>query len=104
MAKASSKIRNLDSLEKEIWRLKLEAKNTADKIENNFEYLQHNYGSMTMNSIFSRSSSKGESVKEKIFTSFWENEKVQAGINKIVDHLADKTAEGIESLLNKIMK
>ena len=107
MAKASTKIRNLDTLEKEIYRLRLEAKNTSEKLENNLDYLQHNYASMTMNSIFSRGSSKnsgGEGVKEKIFTSFWENEKVQKGINRIVDHLADKTVEGIESILDKILK
>ena len=106
MAKAASKIRNLDVLEKEIYRLRLEAKNTAEKLENNLDYLQHNYGSMTMNSIFSRSTkgSGKENVKLRIFSSFWENEKVQNGINRIVDHLADKTAEGIENLLDKILK
>ncbi len=106
MAKTSSKIKNLDTLEKEIYRLRLEAKNTEEKLENNLDYLQRNYASMTMNSIFSRSSSKEsgkERIKEKLFNSIWENERIHEGINKIIGHLADRASEGIENLIDKIL-
>jgi len=93
---------NLDTLEKEIYRLQLKAKNTKDKLNDNFDYLQDHYTSMTMNSVFNRSSSRKEKMKEKIISFIWENEKIQDGLDQIIDRLTDKTSEGIESLLNKI--
>jgi hypothetical protein len=103
MKKSKQKIKNLDALEKEIYRLRLEAKVTAGKLEENFDRFQQHYGKMAMNSIFNSASAGKEKVKEKIFSSIWENEKVQNGINKIVDHLADKAADGINSLVDKIL-
>ncbi len=108
MAKASSHIKSLDSLEKEIYRLRLEAKKAEEKLGANLDFLQHNYASMTMNSIFDRSSSGKEpgkeKLKEKLFDSIWENERVHHGINKIIGHLADKAAEGIESLIDRVLQ
>jgi hypothetical protein len=98
-----TKIKNLDTLEKEIYRLRLDAKNTEEKLEENLDHFQKHYASMTMNSIFNRSSSGKERIKEKLFNSIWENEKIHDGINKIVGHLADRAAEGIENLVDKIL-
>jgi len=103
MANTSSKIKNLDTLEKEIYRLQLEAKNKKERLEENLDYFQKHYASMTVNSIFNRSSSGKEKVKEKFFSSIWENEKIQNGVNKIISHLADRAAEGIENLVDKIL-
>ncbi len=103
MAKAFSKIKNLATLEKEIYRLQLEAKNRKEKLEENLDYFHKHYASMTINSIFNRSSSGKERVKEKFFSSIWENEKIQNGINKIITHLADRAADGIENLVDKIL-
>lgn len=103
MTRSKQKIKNLDSLEKEIYRLQLEARNTAGKLEKNFDHFQQHYGSMTMNSFFSGASKGKEKIKEKLFSSVWENEKVQNGVNKIIDHLADKAAEGISNLVDKIL-
>jgi hypothetical protein len=100
------RIKNLDSLEKEILRLQLEARSKADKLEKNFDHFRENYASMTMNMIFNRSCRKEagkEKLKEKLFNSIWGNEKVHNGIDRICGHLADKAAGGIESLLNKIL-
>ena len=92
-------IHNLGTLEKEIYRLRLKAKTTADKLNENFEYLQDHYSSMTMNSILNRScdhkENHKEKLKEKIINFIWKNEKVHDGVNKVIDHLADKTSEGI---------
>lgn len=106
MAARKNKIKNLDTLEKEIFRLRLEAKNKADKLEKNFDHLRNNYASMTMNTVFNRAWRKEtpkETLKEKLFGAFWENEKVNNGLNKILNYLAEKTADGIESLLDKIL-
>ena len=68
-------IHNLDTLEKEIYRLQLKTKNTAEKLNDNLEYLQDHYASMTMNSILNRSCNYKEKLKEKIINFIWKNEK-----------------------------
>ena len=98
----ATKIKNLDTLEKEIYRLQLEARNHKDKLEENLEYLQKHYASMAMNSFFKKNSSTKEKVKEKILNTIWENEKVRTGIDKIVDYITEKATDGVEALLNKI--
>ena len=94
-------IYNLDTLEKKIYHLQLKAKNTEDKLNDNLEYLQDHYSSMTMNSIVNRSCHHKEKLKEKIINFIWKNEKVHDGVNKVIDHLADKTSEGMEGLSDK---
>lgn len=96
------KYHNLDTLEKEIYRLQLEAKNKREKLNSNFEHLRDHYTSMTMNSVFNHSADRKEKLKEKIINSIWENEKIQEGLDQIIERLADKTSDGIENLLNKI--
>src|ERR1043166_6890454 len=98
----AAKIKNIDTLEKEIYRLQLEARNYKDKLEENLEYLQKHYASMAMNSFFKKNSSAKEKVKEKILNSIWENEKVRTGIDKIVDYVTEKATDGVENLLDKI--
>jgi len=102
----SNKIRNLDTLEKEIYRLRLEAKNYENKLEESMDHLQKNYASMAINSVFRRPPEKDqgkERIKEKIFSSIWENERIRNGIDKIIGHLADKASEGIENLIDKVL-
>lgn len=102
----ATKIKNLDTLEKEIYRLRLEAKNYESKLEDNLDHLQKNYASMAINSVFSRPAAKEsgkERIKEKIFSSIWDNEKIRNGISKIIGHLADRASEGIENLIDKIL-
>jgi len=100
----ATKIKNTDTLEKEIYRLRLEAKDRKDKLEKNLDWLQKHYASMMMNSFFNRSSSAKEKVKEKIFSSIWENEKIQTGVDKLAGYFAEKASDGLESLLDKLFK
>ena len=93
---------NLDTLEKEIYRLQLKANNTRNKLNDNLEYLQDHYTSMTVNSVLNRSSCRKEKMKEKVISLIWENEKIQDGLDQIIERLADKTSDGIENLLSKI--
>jgi hypothetical protein len=94
-------IHNLDSLEREIYRLRLEAKNMEQQLDKNLSYLQKHYSSMTLHSIFQQKEPK-ELLKEKILHSVWENEKLQQALGKIVDHLVDKTVEGAETVFDKV--
>lgn len=100
--KKAKNIHNLDSLEKEIYRLKLEAKNIEGKLEQNFEHLQDNYYSMTMNSFFKKSERHHE-AKSGFFDSFFKSESFNAAIHKATDHIASRAAESIEDLVDKII-
>ncbi|HEY6504802.1 MAG TPA: hypothetical protein VIZ28_12555 [Chitinophagaceae bacterium] len=101
--KRTRKIHNLDTLEKEIYRLQLEAKNTEEKLDRNFDHLRDNYSSMFMNSFFSSRRNKEEG-RSSFFDSFFKNENFTAAINKVTDHIANRAAEGIENLVDKIFQ
>ena len=98
--KKSKNIYNLDSLQREIYRLKLEAKRMEEKFDSNIEDLQENYASMAMNSIFHKCRHK-ENGKSNFFDSFFENYGFHA-MNKIGDRIVEKAAEGIEGLIGKL--
>lgn len=94
-------IHNLDTLEKEIYRLKLEARNIEAKLENNFDYLQQNYSSIFMNSFSSKKKQEREK-KNDFFDSLFKNENFYSAINKVTEHIANRAADGIDSLIDKI--
>jgi hypothetical protein len=99
--KKAMNIHNLDSLEREIYRLKLEAKNIEEKLDQNLEHLHGNFSSIAMNSFFHEKKNK-EEEKDYIFGSFLKNEKLNAFVNKITDHITERAEEGIDKLIDKI--
>lgn len=101
--KKAKNIHNLDTLEREIYRLKLEARNIEEKLDNNLEHLQENYFSMTMNSIF-RDKKQHDGEKTGFFESFFKSEAFAAALNKITESIASRTASGIENLVEKIFR
>ena len=97
------RIRTLDHLENEIYRQKLKSKSLENKMDENFEYLQHNYGSMFRNSIF-KSDSTGESFAGTAFRNIMGNERVQDAFAKIANPLVERAAEWIDNFLGKMGK
>lgn len=100
----ASKIHSLDTLEKEIYRLKLYSRKLEDRMDNNLDYLKDNYGRMAKNSIFSRKDGVKETITEGITGSFLKNERLQQAIDKIVNHLVDKATDGIDTLVEKLFQ
>jgi hypothetical protein len=99
--KKAKNIHNFDTLEREIYRLKLEAKNIEEKLDRNLDHLQENYFSMTMNSVFGKSRQHDE-TRGGFFDSFFKNESFNAAINRMTGIIADKAAAGIEILIDKL--
>jgi len=97
----SKDIHNLDSLEKEIYRLKLEAKIIEEKLDHNLEHLQVNFPSMAMNSFFSQRKKKGEE-NDGLFGSFLKNEGLNSVADKITAHIASRAADSIDKLIDKL--
>ncbi len=90
------KINSINSLELEMEKMRLRMRSIENKLDDNLNGLQDNYGMMALNSVL------GKEKKAKIH-SFWakmadkllENPKLHNNIGKWVDRLADKLAAGI---------
>lgn len=97
--KEKKNIRNLDTLDGEIYRLKLETKNIEQKLDKNLDYLQDNYWRMTMNSLFCKDDNN---TKED---GFWKNvfkhDGVNETINTIAGNIADKASENLHGWMSK---
>ena len=99
--KKERNIHNLDSLEKEIHLLQLEAKQIAEKLDHNFDHLHENLVSMAMNSFFCSKKSKSHD-KENLFTELLNNDKMNSVIGKVTDRMAERAANGIDKLVDKV--
>ncbi|MFI5129146.1 MAG: hypothetical protein ACHQFX_04115 [Chitinophagales bacterium] len=99
--KKAKNIHSLDSLEREIYRLKLEVKSIEDRMDYNFEHLKENFSSMTMNSFSTKRKNK-EDGKDSLFGSFLKNEKLNSFADKITHHIASRAADGIDKLIDKM--
>ena len=90
-------IRNLESLEREIYRLGLETGKMEIEMEKRFEYLQDNFSSILMNSFFRKRSKD----KENGQSSFWKSDKVNFIFEKVSDHVADRVAGVVNNLFDR---
>jgi hypothetical protein len=99
--KKVKKINTLDKLESEIYRLKLEAKNTEDKLEDNFLHFRNNFSSLLSNSLFCKKASH-ENGKENFFESVLNNERINTVLTRITDRLTNHAAAGFESLIDRL--
>ena len=100
MAKARN-IRNLASLDREIYRLQLQARKLEDKLGNNLEYFQENSSSLFMNSFFgNRHGEKGK--KNGHSFAFWKNEMINFFFEKFSENIAGKLADGVNKMFDRI--
>lgn len=96
-------IHNLDTLEKEILRLRLKAKTLEQEIGKNMDYLQDNYADMLLHSF--TKTKKGQAYeKYTVLDSLLKNERLNATLNTLTQHIADKASEHIENLVDKLFK
>lgn len=102
MAKAFASIHSLDSLDREIYHLQLEARKLEDRMDSQLDYLQNNYGKLLRRSLFNKAASAtehSESIPGQILHGFVQNEKVQGTLNKLMDLLAGKVTEWVDKHL-----
>jgi hypothetical protein len=93
-------IRNLDTLEREMYRLRLESKKKEDQLEENFDHLRENFASLFMNSICTKKKNK-EEENHSIFEPVFKNAAVNAVVTRLSGHIAGKAIEGINGLIDK---
>lgn len=104
MSRYSEKINTLDKLEKKIAHLKARSKKLERQLEENFDYLQDNYGSMVKSSIFTKTSSAAENFAGFLMQSLVNQHPLQEALGKVIDHFAAKAASWIESFMNRASK
>jgi hypothetical protein len=93
-------IKNLESLEREIYRLQGKTRKMEDKLGDNFDYLQDNFSSLFMNSFFrGRSKDKGKENGES--SSFFKN-KAGYFFEEVSDHIAGKVANAVNNLVDRM--
>ena len=98
--KRSSHINNIDTLEREIYRLKLEARNIEDKLDESLDHLQQNYLSMAMSSAFCKKESKKDG-ENGFWKSFAKNEGFTSAVDSIAGVIAAKAVQGLGDWINK---
>ncbi len=102
----TGKISNLDTLEKEIYRLKLRQKEIEHNLDKNIMGLKKNAGSLVLNAIL------GVGLASTIASpaGFWnalvmrvlQSPKLQDGLGKLVDNVTEKLGDGIDKVASKI--
>ena len=97
------KVHSLESLDKEINRLRQKAKNLEAKMDDNFSYLQEHSSALMINTLLSGFIIKNkESVSGSIFNFLLQSERFQKTLGKLSEVAVDKVANVIDTLINKI--
>ena len=99
------KIRSMESLDNEIYRLAKRREEIEQDLDNNMMGLWNNAGSMAWNSLM-----KTGLVQAVISGNFWtgmasrlfKSKKLQDGVGKLVDNLTDKIGDGINKVASKL--
>ena len=102
----TGKIKNLDSLEKEIYRLKLRQKELEHSLDKNIMGLKKNAGSMALNSIMgsglASTISSPAGFWDALLTRILQSKKIQDGVWKLVDNVSEKIGDGIDKVASKL--
>jgi len=100
-----AKITSVESLDREINRLQVKAKDLEGKLDESLDYLQDNYSSMIMNSVLGNATGglKG-GITGTILSVVLSNDKLANAFSKIVNDLLNKAANGIDRLAEKMTK
>lgn len=97
----SSTYKDLDSLEREIRKLKVKAKRLEQQMDENLDYLQENYTGMLFNSVLPLKSKK-QGWASGIVRVLTGNPRLQQSLGRLADFVAEKAVEGLDSLYSRL--
>jgi hypothetical protein len=101
MSTPIKKINSLQSLEKQIRRLKADTKRMEAQMDDNFAYLQENYVSLALNSVLpEKTTYKG--IPATIVSLFLEHDRFRNTVIKLAEQLIDKASDGIDFISEKL--
>jgi hypothetical protein len=101
MTKQTNTITDLQTLDQEILRLRLRAKELEVKIDDSLDYLQDHYSTMAMKSVLPFFSQKS-GFAGSILQIFLQNDRIRDNLGKLAVFLLDKFSDGLEYLTNKL--
>ncbi len=96
--------RSLDSLEEEIRLLRQKARQLEERIDANFTYFQEHSGSLFIRSLLPRKIEGETLTGSRLLDTFLQNERLQKILIRLADRLAGKLGDGINSLVNRVLK
>lgn len=99
--KSYQKIHNIDSLEREIRLLDLKSKLLEEKLSRNFNHLQKNCLSMSMNSIFCNER-KAKDPENSFWKTFLKTNGVREAVHTFSETVAGKAAGVFADMAEKI--
>jgi len=101
MANSANNIYDLESLDREVARLRLRTKELEEEIDQSLNYLQEHYSSMTMKSVFPLLLQKA-GIAGSVLEFFLQNERLRENLGKLGGYLLDKFSDGLEFLADKL--
>ena len=90
----------MQSLEREIKRLRREARNIEKKFDDNLSYFQENYPSLIMHSVLPEKDGP-RSLPASVIYLILQHERLRKALSNLTANLVDKAAEGIEFIVNR---
>ncbi len=102
MAMTKRKIKDLNSLDREIQRLRMHKLALENELDRNMGKLRKNYGSMVLNSVFSQFSPASNNIWVSLISRILENEKLRSGLHTLVDKMTDKVGDGVNFATQKL--
>jgi hypothetical protein len=103
MATKAKKFENLQSLDREIRRLKLKAKQMENDFDDNFDHLQENYLPMVLNSVLPEKI-RYKGIPATIISLFLEHDRFRNTVIKLAEEVIDRVSDGIDYLSEKLKR
>jgi hypothetical protein len=97
----NKQIHNIKSLDRRVSELRKKQLELESKLDNNFSSFKDNYMGMTFNSIFGSRKKSTTHFWADVATRVMESEKLQTGVSKLAETLADKVGEAIHKAFGK---
>jgi hypothetical protein len=96
-------IYDLESLDREIDRLRARARVLEEKIDQSLDYLQDHYSSMAIKSVLPSFLQKS-GIAGSVVQLFLQDERLRENLGKLGSYLLDKVSDGLEFVANKLSR
>jgi hypothetical protein len=103
MSASKSTINDLSSLDLEITRLSLQAKDLEKQLDERLGFLQDNYSSMVMKSVFPVLQ-PGGGVAGTLLGVVLQNKRIRDSFAKLTEQLLSRVSDGLDFLSDKMEK
>jgi hypothetical protein len=99
---AKSKITDLESLDREILRLRGRQTALEGQLDMSINKLRTGYGSMILNTVFSQFNPASNNIWVSLIGRLLENDRLKSGLGTLVDAVSDKVGQGASFAAQKL--